>query len=226
MQPLSYHGSTSDFYRYAEGNPNHESLEKENVKALDIERQILETLSRHPRIVPYLGFTTEGIYLSEARLGNLQTYVDSHNAELRPFQRVEMCKQVAEAIVYAHGKGVIHSDLRPENFLVDQVNESSISIWLCDFESTLATDIFSLGSIFYTIQTGYWPFRDSPPRWNSMEEKEGYETQVDDWFKMGCFPSVSHMIGGDVIKGCWDHQYNTADEVLEAVQAKMIAPTL
>ena len=66
--------------------------------------------------------------------------------------------------------GVIHSDLRPENILVDPVDASSLSVWLCDFgesaceglgldgghlpdtpffdprmkwESTPATDIFS-----------------------------------------------------------------------------------
>jgi hypothetical protein len=66
MQPLPYRGSTSDFYRYTEdvvlktamkvweGNPNRESLETENRKALDIERKILETLGRHPRIVPFV----------------------------------------------------------------------------------------------------------------------------------------------------------------------------
>ncbi|KAI0868476.1 hypothetical protein GGS24DRAFT_482251 [Hypoxylon argillaceum] len=101
-----------------------------------------------------------------------------------------MCKHVTEAIVYAHEKGVIHSDLRPDNLLVDEVYESSMSIWLCDFggslceelgldyrhlpdspffdprvkwESTPTTNIFSLGSIFHTIQAGYWPFREPTP---------------------------------------------------------------
>jgi hypothetical protein len=94
------------------------------------------------------------------------------------------------------------------------------------WESTPATDIFSLGSIFYTVQPGYWPFRDSPPRWSSVEEKQSYEAQVDGWFKLGCFPSVSHVIGGGVIMRCWEHRFNTAEEVLEAVQAEMMAPTL
>jgi serine/threonine protein kinase len=163
-----------------------------------------------------------------------------------------MCKQVAEAIVHVHEKYVVHSDLRPENFLVDRVDGSSaISIWLCDFggsvcerlgldgghlpdtpffdprmkwESTPAVDIFSLGSIFYTIQTGYWPFRHSPPQWSSVEEKQRYEAQVDGLFKVGCFPPVSHVIGGDVIKGCWNHLYKTAEEVLKAVEVEMAVP--
>ncbi|KAB5514876.1 kinase [Coniochaeta sp. 2T2.1] len=264
MQSLSYLGSTSDFYRIAEGlilkspmkvseeNPNREGLETANKNAINIERRILETLGSHPRIVPYHGFSTDGIYLSEARLGNLQKYIDCHNAELGVYQRSKMCEQAAEAVVHLHKKGVIHSDLRLENLLVDQVHGSYVSIWLCDFggsmcarlgldgghlpdapffdprmkwESTPATDIFSLGSIFYTIQTGCWPYRDSPPEWSSVQEKQAYEAQVDGWLKRGHFPPVSHVIGGNVIKGCWDHQYKTAEEVLKAVRSEIVAPT-
>ena len=201
----------------------------------------------------YLGFSANGIYLSEASLGNLQEYIDSHNAELRVSQRSKMCEQVAEAIVHAHMNGVIHSDLRPENLLVDQVHGPYVSLWLCDFggsmcerlgldgghlpdtpffdprmkwESTPATDIFSLGSIFYTIQTGYWPFLDGPPGWSSVQEKEAYEAQVDGRLKQGRFPDVSDVHGGNVIKGCWDHQYKTAEGVLKAVQSEMVAPTM
>ncbi|KAK8139961.1 kinase-like domain-containing protein, partial [Apiospora sp. TS-2023a] len=231
-----------------EGNPNRTSLEETNRKAIEIERQILQALGNHPRIVPYLGSSSGGILLSEARLGNLQTYIDSHNAELKPSQRSEICEQVTEGIVHIHKKGVIHSDLRPENILLDLVDASSVSVWLCDFggsickelgldgghlpdtpffdprmewESTPATDIFSLGSIFYTVQTGHWPFRDHPPQWDSVEEKQAYEAQADSWFKDGYFPPVSHVTGGNVIKGCWNHTYKTASEVLKAVRLEM-----
>lgn len=266
MQPLSrlsFLGSTSDFYRTDEGvllkspmkvwgNPNREEFETANKKAINIERQILETLGSHPRIVPYLGFSDDGIYLAEARLGDLQKYIDSHNADLSVYQRSKMCEQAAEAIVYIHEKGVIHSDMRPENMLVDQIQASCVSIWLCDFggsmcarlgldgghlpdtpffdprmkwESTPATDIFSLGSIFYTIQTGCWPYRDTPPHWTSGEEKQAYEIQVDKWFEQGRFPPVSEVIGGNVIRGCWDHRYKSAEEVLNAVRSEMVALT-
>ena len=42
--------------------------------------------------------------------------------------------------------------------------------------------------------------------------------RVEALFKKGIFPSVSDLGGGDVIKGCWDHVYNTAEEVLQAVR--------
>ncbi|KAK8000489.1 hypothetical protein PG990_013089 [Apiospora arundinis] len=145
MQALPYRGTTSDFYRHTqnvilkkpmkvwEGNPDRASLEKKNAEAIEIERQILQVLGKHPRIVPLIGFNSDGIYLSEARLGNLQTYIDTHNAELSPSQRSGICEQIADAIVHTHKMGVVHSDLRPENILVDQLDTSSLSVWLCDF---------------------------------------------------------------------------------------------
>lgn len=156
---------------------------------------------------------------------------------------------------------MIHSDLRPENFLVhqetdgdeDRLPPEAVSIWLCDFggskceehglegkglpdtpffdprmewESSPATDIFSLGSIFYTIYTGHWPFRDGRGKWSSMDEKHAYEARVDERFGEGHFPEVSHLLGGNVIQGCWDHRYTTAEEVLDAVRTDMVAPRL
>lgn len=44
--------------------------------------------------------------------------------------------------------------------------------------STPATDIFSLGSILYTILTGHWPYRESPPP-VTVEDKALYESEVE-----------------------------------------------
>ncbi|KAH6658251.1 hypothetical protein BKA67DRAFT_209492 [Truncatella angustata] len=52
-----------------------------------------------------------------------------------------MCEQIAEGVAHAHEKGVIHSDLRPENILVDQVHGSFVSIWLCDFSGSFCTKL-------------------------------------------------------------------------------------
>jgi serine/threonine protein kinase len=95
-----------------------------------------------------------------------------------------------------HYKEVIYSDLRPANCLV-HVSGASLDILLCDFggsmcshldldgrglpdhpfwdlvwRSTTATDIFSLGSIFYIIMTGRWPYK---PALQSDEKEEKYE---------------------------------------------------
>ncbi|KAI9841305.1 MAG: hypothetical protein M1837_000791 [Sclerophora amabilis] len=261
MKILPYHGSTSDFFLVKPGEilkapmkvwagaSNREALEKENRRSITIERQILERLGKHPKIIPYLGDHPSGILLSEAPHGSLQAYIDSNYATMSAPLRWNLCEQATEAIVHVHSKGVIHSDLRPDNFLVHQVvTPRSASLWLSDFggsmcpdleldgghlpdipfsdprmewQSTPATDIFSLGSIFYVIMTGYWPFMNGPPRWSSAQDKLAYQDQVEVLFRRGEFPAVSGLSGGNVVKGCWDRQYHTAEEVLQAVRSGM-----
>lgn len=193
----------------------------------------------------YLGEYFSGILLSEASYGTLQAYIDSNHGDMSTSQRWDFCEQLAEAAVHIHSKGVIHSDMRPDNVLVHQIAQSSVSLWLNDFggstceelqldgghlpdfpfadprmpfESTPATDIFSLGSIFYVIVTGHWPFMNGPPDWKSAEHRLAYMNRVKISFEQGDFPAVSDLSGGDVIKKCWEHQYNTAEEVLQAVR--------
>lgn len=122
--------------------------------------------------------------------------------------------QAAEAIQFIHRKGVVHSDLRPENFLFHTVAGKELDLLLCDFggstngeidgrhlpdagffnpchlpESTESTDIFSLGSIYYTIMTGHWLYR-TPGPFKSLEEMETYQEQVDDLFASKRYPPV------------------------------------
>ncbi len=199
----------------------------------------------------YLGAhaPSRGILLTEASHGNLQTYIDFNNASINKSLRWKWSVQAVEAVACVHRQGVIHSDLRPENYLVHATGESSLDLWLCDFggsrcdelgsnvhhlpddpffdlrmpwEPTPAIDIFSLGSIFYTILTGRWPYRDGLPP-VTVEDQNAYETHINQMFTAGIFPDVSMLRGGKVIKGCWDHQYKTAEEVLLALKSEMVA---
>ncbi|WVN88940.1 uncharacterized protein L203_104155 [Cryptococcus depauperatus CBS 7841] len=252
MERRPYFGLTSDFFLVTPGTivktprPN----SPKNQAALLIEQQLLERLGKHPRIVPYLGPHPSGILLAEAPYGSLQSYIDTKHATLSTLHCWSLWEQATEAIVHLHSKGVIHSDLRPENFVVHQAPQPFAGIWLCDFggsfcaelgldgghlpdlpfgdpqmgsESTPATDIFSLGSIFYAILTGYWPFLDRPPKWTSTEDFLAYHNRAVELLKQRKFPDVSGLDGGDVIKGCWDLEYKSAEEVLQAVRSKMAA---
>lgn len=193
----------------------------------------------------YLGPYGKGILLREASHGNLQAYIDS-NPEIDNSLRCRWSVQAVEAVAFVHSKGVMHSDLRPENYLVHLTKEMSLDLWLCDFggsscdelgsnvvhlpddpffdprlpwdDSTPAIDIFSLGSIIYTITTGHWPYRQSPM---VEEDKEAYNTKVIQMFTEGAFPDVSALRGGKVIEGCWNHQFKTAEEVLCAIKLEM-----
>ena len=144
-----------------------------------------------------------GLLFAEASHGNLHKYLDKNNDSISLPTRKRWCVQVTEGVEYLHSEGVIHSDLRPENCLVHKC-KMSLDILLCDFggsmcrdlgldgkglpdppfwdmvwESTTATDIFSLGSTFYTIMTGHWPYKaaHSPQK---EEDKWQYEDRVTD----------------------------------------------
>jgi serine/threonine protein kinase len=144
---------------------------------------------------------------------------------------------------------VIHSDLRPDNFLVHSASTIPVSLdlWLCDFGgstcerlgldgkhlpdpgffdpnsdwiSTKATDIFSIGSILYTILTGHWPHRRPGP-FKTIEEMESYDQLVENLFRQREFPDVTGLFAGEIILGCWRNEYVSADIVIEALDSEM-----
>ncbi len=95
--------------------------------------------------------------------------------------------------------------------------------WDLKWESTVGTDIFSLGSIFYTVMTGLWPYK-SRHLTNEVEEEEE-EEEEDRWqfedrvialLEMGVYPDVEGITGGTIMMRCWKKQYLKADDVLEA----------
>lgn len=83
-----------------------------------------------------------------------------------------------------------------------------------DGAPTPATDIFSLGSVLYTIVTGHWPYRDAGERFTSPEKMEQYVARVDDSFGKGIFPDTEELLGGDIILKCWTKKYSNVDTIL------------
>ena len=197
----------------------------------------------------FLGLQGDGILLAEASHGNLQAYLDSHPSTSLG-QRLTWCRQVAEAIDYIHSRGVIHSDLRPANFLVHETALGARDLQLCDFggsvcqelhldgfslpdgpfyspvfdnESSTLLDIFGMGSVFYTILTGRWPYKTSPGKFAKVDDRLDWEERtVYPNFRAGKFPDVEHLPGGDVILKCWMRQYATARDALTALEEALL----
>lgn len=86
--------------------------------------------------------------------------------------------------------------------------------WDLVWDSTPGTDIFSLGSIFYTIMTGHWPYKSAQP--SDGEGKQEYEDRVIEMLKQGLYPDVEGVAGGTVMMGCWKKQYRTVEGILVA----------
>jgi serine/threonine protein kinase len=91
---------------------------------------IIKELSRS-----FLGLSEEpeGLFFAEANCGDLQHYLDTHEV-ISETLRLKWCSQAAEAIAYIHSKDVIHSNLRPDNYLLHNYTpEATPDLLLCDF---------------------------------------------------------------------------------------------
>ena len=78
--------------------------------------------------------------------GSLEDYLDREGS-VPVGEAVEMFRDVATGLLHAHGKGVLHCDLKPANILLDQDNKPR----LADFgQSRLSNDQTpALGTLFY-----------------------------------------------------------------------------
>ncbi|KAL9123619.1 MAG: hypothetical protein Q9217_006965 [Psora testacea] len=193
-------------------------------KSLDIEHSILLALGEHQRLVKYLGKTKHGLRFAFAANSDVRHYISAHEPGTLPLRlRQKWVNQAVEALAFVHSKGVVHCDIQPNNFLLDE----HLDLRICDFSGSLfgeldgkamesiryflprdplstpnvRSDLFALGSVIYYILTGHDPY-------DTLSDDE-----VAGRYSHGLFPDVSGIIYGDVIHGCWRGRFSTAQEV-------------
>ena len=198
---------------------------------ITIEAEIYQMLGEHPRLVKLRSWDPvhHELVLEYMQNGTLKQYVRDHLEEITPQLRIRWARQAVEGLQLLHAAGVIHCDVGPHNFLLDEdlelkiadfggssVNGSRASVCpgiryktpVLDWRKppTLTEDLFSLGSLFYFIFTGNVPFHD-------LEEEE-----VEDKFRAGVFPDLSGVPCADIIVLCWKQRAESALSIWEALE--------
>ena len=72
------------------------------------------------------------------------------NGPLEPDRAVGLLKKIAEAIGYAHSKGVVHRDLKPANVLIDEHGEPRITDFGLAKSKTIDSSLTATGQIIGT----------------------------------------------------------------------------
>lgn len=197
-------------------------------KALAIEHCILSHLGEHNRIVPYLGREEHGLRFQRAAKGDVRRRIHAIEPHIISLQlRIKWSIQAAEALAFIHSRGVIHCDIHPNNFLLDE----ALNLQLCDFSGSLfgnldgtgmesirfflprdplatptkRSDLFALGSAIYFIISGCEPY-------NTLTENE-----VTARYTRGDFPAIDSIPCGRVIMSCWKGDLKDANEVCQAL---------
>jgi len=123
------------------------------------EAQLIAQLE-HPAIVPIYenGALPDGrpFYAMKLVSGvSLDRYVTSHTLA----ERLRVLRRVGEALAFAHSRGVIHRDLKPQNVMVGEFGEVYVMDWgtegvagTAGFRApepklTLQSDIYSFGAL-------------------------------------------------------------------------------
>jgi serine/threonine-protein kinase len=63
----------------------------------------------------------------------LDAYLAARGGQLRPHEVLHVATQIARALHYAHGEGVIHRDLKPGNVFVEPTEDDPLAIQVLDF---------------------------------------------------------------------------------------------
>ena len=171
------------------------SSDEEAIKRFYMEAQAMKELD-HQNIVHVFDFGQQNNQLFIA-----MTYVEGtnladilHNKEQLSFEAIEVIiRQIARGLLYAHGKGIVHRDVKPSNIMLtrdnrvyimdfgisyiqemekDRLTRTGMTMGTPEYMSpeqchgdnvTIQSDIYSMGVILFEMTCGRLPFEGNRP---------------------------------------------------------------
>jgi len=171
----------------------HLARDKDFVRRFRREAETAAQLA-HPNIVPVhdVGQEDGYHYFVMAYLsGKTLSHIIAALGALPPAQVIAIARQIAAALDYAHGCGLVHRDIKPANIMVDeggqavltdfgivravegtQLTATGMTLGTPEYmapeqasgeKTTAASDIYSLGIVVYEMLAGQAPFHATTP---------------------------------------------------------------
>jgi Protein kinase domain len=160
---------------------------------------------RHPRCLRALALERDDrhVYVAYEYIAGRTLRQALRHGELDDAAAVEAAAQVLEALAHAHGKGVVHRDVKPANVMLE--DSEDVSVRVLDFglaqleeadtltavgdvpgtlayisperlagrEATGAADVWSVGVLLWEVLAGRHPFSSFSPLETAKRVKEG-----------------------------------------------------
>ncbi|KAH9874627.1 hypothetical protein IAQ61_003817 [Plenodomus lingam] len=203
----------------------------EEEPAIEVERQIYERIQQHgghKGLLRLYGTVESGIRLEYASKNGLREYIQAH--EITNKQRLQWAQEITSALTFVHSISVIHADLTCGNVCLD----GNLQAKLLDFSGSsldgsepfvvvtashkypgndlksIRADLFALGSTLYEIWTGKPPYFELGLK----------EIEITELLIQSKFPETKSLGPiGDIIMGCWQGRFTSADEVLKVIMS-------